>query len=62
MILDERLNQYVVNLRLNDFQVEVYEEKLTALSQQEVDWYAKVSKERQLSPEELKAQIEKLRR
>jgi len=62
MILDERLNQYVVNLRLNEFQVEVYEDKLNTLAQQEADWYAKVSKERELSPEELQAQIEKLRR
>ena len=61
-MIDERLNEYAITLRENEFPVEVDQETLVNLAQQEADWYAKVKKERQLSPGELQAQIEKLRK
>jgi len=62
LIFDEKLDQYVINLRENEFPVEIYDDTLNKLAQQEVDWFAEVSKTQELSPEEIKARIEKLRK
>jgi parvulin-like peptidyl-prolyl isomerase len=62
LLVRDRLNQYVIDLRKQDFTVEIYEDTIAKYSQQEIDWYQEAQKTRQLSPEEVKAQIEKLRK
>ena len=62
LIFDEKLDAYVINLRENEFPVEIYDDTLNKLAQQEVDWFVEISKTQELSPEEVKAQIEKLRK
>jgi parvulin-like peptidyl-prolyl isomerase len=62
LLIRDRLNQYVIDLRKNDFPVEIYEDTIAKYSQQEIDWYQEAQKTKQLSSEEVKAQIEKLRK
>lgn len=61
MLLDEKLDQYVINLRNESFMVEIDEGMLNMLAQQEVDWYQEMLQKAQKSPEEVKKQIERLR-
>ena len=62
LIVDERLDEYVIGLRKNDFTVVVYEDTLARLSQQEVDWYVRKAATDTVPPEKVKEQIEKLRK
>jgi peptidyl-prolyl cis-trans isomerase C len=62
LYLDEKLDQYVINLRKENFQVEINEDMLQKLSQQEVDWYQEMLDKAQKSPEEVIEQIERLRK
>lgn len=60
LILDERMDAYVISLRKTEFPVEVHEETMARLSQEEVDWYNEVAKQKELSNEKVKANIRKL--
>lgn len=62
MYLDEKLNQYVVDLRKNKFSIEVEEEMISKLSQQEIDWYQEMLAKAQKSPEEVLEQIQRLQK
>jgi hypothetical protein len=62
LLFRDKLNQYVINLRKNEFDVEIYEETIAKYSQAEIDWYEEAKKTRELSPEEVKEKIEKLRK
>jgi len=62
LLIRDRLNQYVIDLRNNDFPVELYEDTIARYSQQEIDWYQEAKKTRALSPEQVKEKIEKLRK
>lgn len=62
LMLDERLDQYVVGLREDNFTVAIFEENLNRLAQQEADWYAKKVETSTVPPEKVKEQIEKLRK
>ena len=46
-ILQEKLNQYVVDLRRNDFKVVVYEDRLKQLAKEEAEWIAALEKKAQ---------------
>jgi len=60
-IIDDKLNAYVINLRKNEFPVEVYDTVFFDLAQQEVDWFKEVSEKTQKPPEKIIEDIEKLR-
>jgi peptidyl-prolyl cis-trans isomerase C len=60
--LDDRLDQYVIGLREGPFQVEIDDEKLSKLSQQEVDWYQQMLNKAQKSPDEVMEEIKKLQK
>ena len=45
--IHEKLDEYVVNLRKNEFPVEVYEDRLIALAQQEADMVARLTEQGQ---------------
>jgi len=60
--IDEKLDAYVINLRSNEFPVEVYDSVFFKLAQQEVDWYKKVSEKTQKSPQEIIEDIQKLKK
>ena len=62
LLIRDRLNEYAINLRKNDFTVVIYEDTIAKYSQQEIDWYQEAKKTRQLSPEEVRENIEKLRK
>jgi peptidyl-prolyl cis-trans isomerase C len=62
MLLDEKLNQYVINLRKESFTVDVDAEMINRLSQQEIDWYQEMLGKAQKSPEEVIEEIERLRK
>ena len=62
LLVRDRLNQYVVDLRKHDFPVEIYEDTIAKYSQQEIDWYREAKKTRELSPEEVREKIEELRK
>jgi len=62
MYLDEKLDQYVINLRKNEYPIEVEEEMISKLSQQEIDWYQEKLQKAQKSPEEVMEQIQKLQK
>jgi len=62
LLLEDKLNQYVINLRKEAFPVEIDDEMINKLSQQEIDWYQEMLEKAQKSPEEVIEQIEKLRK
>ena len=62
MYLDEKLNQYVIDLRKNEYPIEIEEEMISKLSQQEIDWYQEMLQKAQKSPEEVMEQIKKLQK
>jgi len=62
MILDDKLDQYVINLRRESFAVVVNAEVINELSQQEIDWYQEILEKAQKSPEKVSEQIESLRK
>lgn len=62
LLIRDRLGEYAVNLRKNDFKVEIFEDTIAKYSQQEIDWYQEARKTRELSPDDVKEKIEKLRK
>ena len=62
LLIRDRLNQYVIDLRKDDYDVEIYEKTIAKYSQAEIDWYQEAKKTRELSPDEVKEKIEKLRK
>jgi len=60
MMIDEKLDEYVVGLRQNGFAVEIYQDTLNRLAQKEVDWYVRKAETDTVPPEKVKEQIEKL--
>jgi peptidyl-prolyl cis-trans isomerase C len=62
MLLKDRLNQYVIDLRKENYKVEIEEDMLQKLSQQEIDWYQDMLEKAQKSPEEVQEMIEKLKK
>jgi peptidyl-prolyl cis-trans isomerase C len=62
MILDDKLNQYVIDLRKKSFTVEINEDMIQKLSQQEIDWYQEMLEKTQKSPEEVIEQIKRLQK
>lgn len=62
MMLDDKLNQYVIDLRKESFPVEINEDMIQKLSQQEIDWYREMEEKAQKSPEEVIEQIKRLQK
>lgn len=62
LYLDEKLDQYVINLRKENFPVEIEEEMFSKLSQQEIDWYQEMLEKAQKSPEEVIEEIKHLQK
>jgi hypothetical protein len=62
MLIDEKLDQYLVGLRKNDFPVEVNQDMLVQLVQQEVDWYQERNRNGAVSAQQMQEQIKKLRK
>ena len=62
MYITEKLNQYVIDLRIKAFPVEIEDEVISKLAQQEVDWYQEMLKKAQKSPDEVLEQIQKLQK
>jgi parvulin-like peptidyl-prolyl isomerase len=60
LILDERLDDYVVNLREDKFQVAIYDKKLSELSQKEIEWFEAKRATGEKSPEEIQKILEEL--
>ena len=60
MYIDEKLNRYVIDLRKEQFTVVIYDDMISKLSQQEVDWYQDMLQKAQKSPEEVIEEIKKL--
>ncbi|MDH5469400.1 MAG: peptidyl-prolyl cis-trans isomerase [Gammaproteobacteria bacterium] len=62
MLLEDRLNQYVINLRKDNFKVAIEEDMLQKLSQQEIDWYQEIQEKARKSPEEVIEDIKRLQK
>jgi parvulin-like peptidyl-prolyl isomerase len=62
LYLEDKLNQYVINLRKEAFAVEINEEMIQKLSQQEIDWYQEMLEKAQKSPEEVIEDIKRLQK
>ena len=62
MYLEDKLNRYVIDLRREHYPVEINEEMIAKLSQQEIDWYQEKLKTSQKSPEEIRDEINRLRK
>jgi parvulin-like peptidyl-prolyl isomerase len=60
--IDEKLDAYVINLRKNEFNVEIYDDTFYGLAQQEVDWFKEVSEKTQKTPEQIIEDIQKLKK
>ena len=60
LYIDEKLNRYVIDLRKEQFTVVIYDDMISKLSQQEVDWYQDMLQKAQKSPEEVIEEIKKL--
>ena len=59
-MLEERLDKYTVNLRMNKFNVEVYNEVITELARNEAEWFRALSEKSEPSQEVLVDQIKEL--
>jgi len=62
LLLKEKLNSYVINLRKDKYAVDVDDDLFSELAQQEVDWYQEKLKTSQKSPEEIKEDIVRLQK
>lgn len=62
LLLRDRLGEYVIGLRKDHFKVEIFEDTIAKYSQAEIDWYQEAKKTQELSPDELREKIEKLRK
>ena len=54
----DKMNDYVVNLRLNEFPVVVYEDNLDRLFKAEAEWIAALEEKAKASPEESQERLE----
>jgi len=63
LLLDHKLDQYVVGLReQGSFAISIDDENFTRLAQQEVDWYEEMKDKAMKSPEEVLEEIKKLKK
>lgn len=62
LLIRDRLNEYVINLRKHESPVEIYGDTIAKYSQQEIDWYQQAKATTELTPLEVKEKIEKLRK
>jgi peptidyl-prolyl cis-trans isomerase C len=62
LLLKEKLNSYVINLRKDKYAVDVDDDLFSELAQQEVDWYQEKLKTSQKTPEEIKEDIVRLQK
>jgi len=62
LYLKEKLNAYVVDLRLNDFPVVVYEDNLKRLFREEAQWIAAKTKEMEQHPERAQEILDRMRK
>ena len=60
--MQEKMNDYVVHLRKNEFPVVVYEKNLDRLFKEEAEWIASLEKKATESPEETKKRMEEAMR
>ncbi len=56
--LQEKMNEYVVNLRKNEFPVVVYEENIDRLFKAEAEWVAALEEKARQSPEETQKRLD----
>ena len=56
--LQEQMNDYVINLRKNEFQVVVYEDNLDRLFKAEAEWIASLEEKAAQSPEETQKRLD----
>ena len=61
LLLKQRLNDYLAELRKHEFPVVVYEENLNRLFRQEAQWIAAKTREMQANPERAKELIDGMR-
>ena len=61
LLLKERLNDYVVGLRKQDYPVVVYAENLNRLMQEEAQWIAAKSREMEKNPERARIILEEMK-
>ncbi|MEW8525869.1 MAG: peptidylprolyl isomerase, partial [Candidatus Thiodiazotropha endolucinida] len=61
LLLKERLNDYVVELRKREYPVVVYEENLNRLLQEEAQWIAAKSREMEQHPERAKLILDEMK-
>ena len=62
MLLEDKLNSYIISLRKDQYPVDVDDDMFSKLAQQEVDWYQEKLKTSQKSPEEVKEEIMRLQK
>jgi parvulin-like peptidyl-prolyl isomerase len=60
--IHDKLNEYVVNLRKNDFEVEVYQDVIVRLAQQEVDMVRQMSEKSQEPGSVTKQRLEEMQK
>ena len=60
--LQEKMNAYLVNLRVNEFTVVVYEDNLDRLFKAEAEWIASLKEKAQQSPDETQKRMEEARK
>ena len=56
--LQQQMNDYVINLRKNEFPVVVYEENLDRLFKAEAEWVASLEEKARQSPEETQKRLD----
>ncbi|MBV2096264.1 MAG: peptidylprolyl isomerase, partial [Candidatus Thiodiazotropha sp. (ex Codakia orbicularis)] len=61
LLLKERLNDYLAELRRQDYPVVVYEENLNRLLQEEAQWIAAKSREMKQHPERARIILEEMK-
>jgi len=61
-MIDERLDQYTVDLRMNKFTVEVDNDAITELASKEAEWFRELTEKSDPSQDKLKEQIKSLQR
>ena len=62
LYLKEKLNDYVVGLRKNDFPVVVYDDNLKRLFEEEAKWIAAKTRDMEANPERAQQILEEMRK
>jgi len=62
IFLEDKLSRYVIDLRKENYTVEIEEDMLQKLSQQEIDWYQEMLEKSQKPPEEVIEDIKRLQK